>query len=64
MSGAPGRDRTCNQRISSPLLFPVELRGRQALACNLLVVFVLWSVAELVKVADEYEITRSWPLAS
>ncbi len=29
--GAPGRNRTCNLRIRSPLLYPVELRGQDAL---------------------------------
>ena len=27
-SGTPGRIRTCNQRIRSPLLCPIELRAR------------------------------------
>lgn len=27
MNGAPGRIRTCDQRISSPPLYPTELRG-------------------------------------
>ncbi len=28
IDGAPGRIRTCDQRISSPPLYPTELRGR------------------------------------
>ena len=27
-AGTPGTTRTCNLRIRSPLLYPVELRGR------------------------------------
>ena len=28
MYGTPGTTRTCNLRIRSPLLYPVELRGQ------------------------------------
>ena len=31
-SGAPGRTRTCNHWIRSPLLYPIELRARDKLA--------------------------------
>ncbi len=32
MIGAPGRTRTCNRRIRSPVLYPVELRARDAVS--------------------------------
>src|SRR5262245_29552430 len=32
--GAPGRSRTCDPRIRSPMLYPTELQARQALTIH------------------------------
>src|SRR3954462_11585786 len=57
VAGDPGRTRTCNPRSRNPLLYPVELRDRLAIAADR-------GTAAAVVIAQLYEKCAFWPRLS